>query len=117
MARKITKTIAVAFNNRSSKTVNNTRTDGDSVWLHDNLIIRRNTTTGEIWFTLAGWGTPTTKERINGIVPGVRVYTSKGTHYASGFEHRSDTIEISVNDWINATTGEVATQLPSTVEV
>jgi len=67
--RKITETIRRAWLNGESKTVNNTTTDGDSVWLHGNKIIEvrdRN----EVWATLAGWHTPTTKERLNGITGG-----------------------------------------------
>jgi len=67
--RKITKKIKQAWIDGKRKTVDNTTTDGDSVWLHGNKIIEvrdRN----EVWATLAGWNTPTTKERLNGITGG-----------------------------------------------
>ena len=44
-----------------------THTDGQTVWLHNNRIAWRNTE-GNICFTLAGWPTTTTRERINGLL-------------------------------------------------
>ena len=64
--RKCTKQIAAAFNAGKPRTVGNTHTDGTNVWLHGNLIIKR-TPDGAILATLAGWNTPTTRERVNGI--------------------------------------------------
>jgi len=65
--KKITSQIAAAFHAGRSLSVGNTRTDGESVWLHGNKIIR-TTEDGSIEWTLAGWNTVTTRERINGIV-------------------------------------------------
>lgn len=66
--RKITKQIKNAFEARQSLAIGNTHTDGNNVWLHGNLIIKRegDKTLG----TLAGWPTPTTRERLNGITSG-----------------------------------------------
>ena len=61
--RKVTQQIQKAWNAGKSKTVGNTRTDGASVWLHGNKIIKRNLD-GRVWATLAGWPTPTTRERL-----------------------------------------------------
>ena len=44
-----------------------THTDGQTVWLHNNRIAWRNDQ-GDICFTLAGWATTTTRERINGLL-------------------------------------------------
>ena len=44
-----------------------THTDGQTVWLHNNRIAWRNDH-GDICFTLAGWATTTTRERINGLL-------------------------------------------------
>ena len=44
-----------------------THTDGQTVWLHNNRIAWRNDQ-GDICFTLAGWPTTTTRERINGLL-------------------------------------------------
>lgn len=64
--RNVTKQIAAAFRANKSKTVGNTRTDGNAVYLHGNKIIERRGT--EVWARLAGWNTPTTRERLNGIL-------------------------------------------------
>lgn len=65
--RKITKQIADAFYKQRRLAISNTRTDGQCVWLHGNKIIERQKD-GTIWFTLAGWNTVTTRERLNGIL-------------------------------------------------
>lgn len=64
--RKITKQIKEAFENKQSKTVGNTSTNGQAVYLHGNKIIERRGK--HIFATLAGWNTPTTRERLNGIL-------------------------------------------------
>lgn len=64
--RKVTEQIKQAFERGESKKVGNTETDGTSVFLHGNEIIRRDVS-GLIFATLAGWNTPTTRERVNGI--------------------------------------------------
>ena len=64
--RKITKQAVVAFLNDIKFSLGNTTCDGAGrMYLHGNLIAekRRNT----IRMTLAGWPTPTTRERLNGI--------------------------------------------------
>tara|TARA_B000000557_G_scaffold77247_1_gene61842 strand:- start:1166 stop:1447 length:282 start_codon:yes stop_codon:yes gene_type:complete len=64
--RKITKEIRDAFMSQQKKSIGNTFTDGQNVWLHGNKIVRRDDN-GKIFATLAGWNTPTTRERVNGI--------------------------------------------------
>jgi hypothetical protein len=64
--RKITERIKKAFEQGTSLKIGNTRTDGTSVWLHGNEIVRRDPS-GLVLATLAGWNTPTTRERVNGI--------------------------------------------------
>ena len=64
--RKITDTIVSAFMRGDSKTVGNTRTDGDTIYLHDNAIAWRDGR--DVVITLAGWGTVTTRERLNGLL-------------------------------------------------
>ncbi len=63
--RKITKEIAAAFASRRPRTVGNTSTDGTAVFLHGNRIVERRE--DGVWATLAGWNTPTTRERVNGV--------------------------------------------------
>ena len=64
--RKVTQRIKQAFNNGTSLKVGNTRTDGNVVWLHGNAIVKRDPD-GLVRWSLAGWNTPTTRERVNGI--------------------------------------------------
>src|SRR5210317_126082 len=64
--RKVTEQIKQAFERRESKKIGNTRTDGNTVWLHGNAIVKRDLD-GLVRWSLAGWNTPTTRERVNGI--------------------------------------------------
>ena len=64
--RKITAEIVDAFMRGDSIRIGNTRTDGDTIYLHDNAIAQRNGR--DVRITLAGWGTVTTRERLNGLL-------------------------------------------------
>tara|TARA_A200000159_G_C7292589_1_gene326387 strand:- start:595 stop:903 length:309 start_codon:yes stop_codon:yes gene_type:complete len=64
--RKVTQRIKQAFEQGKSLKVDNTRTDGQTVWLHGNAIVKRDPD-GLVRWSLAGWNTPTTRERVNGI--------------------------------------------------
>ena len=77
--RKITRRIKEAFHNQESLTIDNTTTNGKAVWLFGNKIIERRE--DGLYATLAGWDTPTTKERLNGILDGVSVSTVRGDTY------------------------------------
>jgi len=61
--RKVTSQIRDAWLAGRSKTVGNTFTDGCSVFLHGNEIIRLRLD-GTVGARLAGWNTPTTRERL-----------------------------------------------------
>jgi hypothetical protein len=63
--RKTAQKIKEAFDAGRERTVRNTRTDGERVFLHGNQIIKR--VNGEVFFTLAGWNTVTTRSRIKEI--------------------------------------------------
>jgi len=65
--RQETDKIARAFFRRTAANAARTRTNGEIVWLHNNRIAWR-TLDGDIGFTLAGWPTVTTRERINGLL-------------------------------------------------
>jgi hypothetical protein len=65
--RKETHNIATAFSRGLSARGARTETDGTHVWLHGNLIAWRKPG-GTICFTLAGWPTVTTRERLNGLL-------------------------------------------------
>jgi hypothetical protein len=92
--RKITERIKKAFEQGQSLKVGNTETDGTSVWLFGNKIVRRDNT-GTVWATLAGWNTPTTRERVNNIT-GLRIYQQN-------FDAKLDGELIDPDEWINAT--------------
>ena len=73
--RKVTENIVRAFLNRRERTISNSYTDGDTLYLHNNPIARH--TPRGIEVKTAGWNTVTTKERLNGI-PGCFVYSHEG---------------------------------------
>lgn len=64
--RKITSEIVNAFMRGDSKTMGNSSTDGDTLWLHNNAIAWRDGR--NIVLTMAGWGSVTTRERLNGLL-------------------------------------------------
>ena len=64
--RRVTKEIKEAFEQGKAKKVGKTETDGQTVWLHGNAIVKRDPD-GLVRWSLAGWNTPTTRERVNGI--------------------------------------------------
>ena len=68
--RKETRNIAKAFLNHEKATAARTMTDGESVFLHGNEIAFWNygDVKPALCFTLAGWPSVTTRERINGIL-------------------------------------------------
>lgn len=69
--KKITREIVAAFMNRECKRIGNSQTDGKALYLHENPIAVH--LSEGINITAAGWNTPTTWERLNGL-PGVKVY-------------------------------------------
>lgn len=83
--RKITIEAAAHFEAGMTYGKSNTtvKVEGDRVemFLHGNLIARREK--GTLQITMAGWETPTTRERLNGI-PGVYVNQHKGEQYLNG---------------------------------
>ena len=79
--RQITRKVCNAFQNRQSFKSGNSRTDGRSMWLHDNKIAEWRD--DGLWITNAGWNSNTTKERLNGLI-GVRIHQSNWTWYLNG---------------------------------
>jgi hypothetical protein len=80
--RKVTKEIKKAFLAGESKKVNETRTDGQSVYLHGHEIIKRDSS-GLLLFNLCGYGTAVTRERIKHICD-VDVYQKDHEQYYNG---------------------------------
>ena len=81
MVRKISELACKAFYNRENFKLSNTRVDVlDGVvklklWGNTIAKIEDNV----VWFTLSGWNTPTTKDRLRAI--GVKIYQSAGGLY------------------------------------
>lgn len=68
--RKITEQICTAFLSGRSRHVANSATDGRTLLLHGNRIAwkgEHNGTDG-VFITCAGWASPATRERINGVL-------------------------------------------------
>lgn len=80
MSRKITDLTAAAFAAARPMRSRNTAVALENgfavVRLHGNAIAARNLETGETRFTLAGWNTPTTRERLHaaGVSVGQRAF-------------------------------------------
>lgn len=79
--RKVTRTVIAAFLAGKSKSVANTSTDGQSLFLHGNCIAYKKGLA--LVVTTCGWNTNTTRERLNGL-PCVNVYTKKGELFLNG---------------------------------
>ena len=80
--RKVTSLIKSAFEAGMEKRVSNTEclalNDRLEIRLHNNLIIERDPA-GTRW-TMAGWATRTTADRLNGIL-NVGLYCKRGQYY------------------------------------
>ncbi len=101
--RKVTERIKKAFEQGKSLKIGSTRTNGTSVFLHGNEIIRRDVS-GLVFATLAGWNTPTTRERVNGI-------TGMGFHQV-GFVACIDGEPVCEDAWFVKTEKGDVTSLP-----
>lgn len=74
--RQITQKIVWAFERRQTLRIDNSRTDGQSLWLFGNKIAEWR---GDgLWITNAGWDSRTTYERLNGLT-GVHVRKQRGS--------------------------------------
>jgi hypothetical protein len=77
--RKIEEQIIKAWYWGENKTISNTKTDGASIFLHGNEIIRR--TENGVEFSFCGWSTVTTKSRINAVLS----WLNKGYVYQKNY--------------------------------
>jgi hypothetical protein len=83
--RKMTAKAIQAFNEGKNFKSGNTEVTNGCISLHKNEIARKDVITGEVSISNAGWFSPTTKERLNGI-PGVSIHQRKGIWYLNGKE-------------------------------
>ena len=81
--RKVTELTVKAFLNGEKKTVGNTVSTGTELILHGNVIARKDAINPDlIYISSAGWQTPTTKERLNGLLS----MLNEGYIYQKNFE-------------------------------
>lgn len=92
--KQVTRQIAEAFLSGKAKKINNTTTDGKSLFLFGNKIAEHRD--DGLYITNCGWFTKTTKERLNGI-DGVRINQSKNKWYLNGNEWDGDWIRVNEN--------------------
>ena len=104
--RKITREIVHAFEHGITTKIDNSRTDGRSMWLFENKIAEFRE--GVLWVTNAGWQSKTTKERLNGL-RGVRVHQSRKQWYLNGNAWNGEWVR--VDDFCGA-----VEQVPNEVE-
>lgn len=85
--RKVTKQVCQAFIDGKTKSVGNTYTDGKILRLFGNTIAEKDDN-GDIWVTMCGHPTTTTRERLNGICQLIAdsrpFYQHKHTQYFNG---------------------------------
>jgi len=90
--KKTTSKICDAFMQGKTLRVNNSYTDGSSLFLFDNKIAEQRE--DGLWITNAGWQSNTTKERLNGL-DGVSISQKKGVWYLNGNEWDGQWIRVS----------------------
>ena len=115
--RKISRLAALAFRGQKQFTMGNTSVrherhpDGhliSEMRLHGNLIAKRNWSVdglSAVHVTLAGWGTPTTRERVNGLLDmlGTRAGYYQQNH-CQMFTDSNGNREVDSSDWIKVET-------------
>lgn len=101
---QITEKICTAFEQRRTLKIDNSKTDGTSLWLFGNKIAEWRE--GEIWISNAGWQSKTTKERLNGLT-GVRIQQRAGSWYLNGNFWQGEWTSVNENNGIVATPQEV----------
>jgi hypothetical protein len=79
--RQITRDIVQAFESRNELRIDNSRTDGQSLWLFNNRIA--DWRADGLWITNSGWTSATTKERLNGL-RGVHIQQVRGNWFLNG---------------------------------
>jgi len=68
--RKVTESAVYSFQRKEKASCGNTMTDGCALFLHGNKIAWHGEYNGAagVFFSLACWGTPTTRDRLNGVL-------------------------------------------------
>lgn len=108
--RKVTETIASAFKLGRKRAIGNTSTDGVNMHLHGNLIARVDDK-GYLHLTLAGWHTPTTRERLNGIL---QIFGINGDFYQRNYQqYLSTNCPVSIDRHWESVLNDKHTHCPS----
>jgi hypothetical protein len=98
--RKESRVICEAFARGIPARAARTHTDGQHLFLHGNMIARRDDD-GNIWATMAGWGTVTTRDRLNTLC---RVMNLRAGFYQKDFGQYvslpEGDIPLDPSDWI-----------------
>lgn len=92
--RQITVKIVHAFQGRYELRIDNSRTDGTSLWLFGNKIAMWRE--DGLWISNGGWDSKTTKERLNGLL-GVYIKQKRGAWYLN--EREWDGRWVNVDAW------------------
>lgn len=103
MARIGSSRIARAFVNQTRAVCKNTYTDGEAVYLHGHKIVWRQD--GDIYFSLCGWPTKTTRDRINHVLAQVN----------APFRLCQDKHEAMIYNWSTQQLQEMSIRLPYAV--
>lgn len=108
MTRKCSAQMAKAFRNRTTAKTHNSFSDGNAVWLHGHRIIWREQD-GDICFSLCGWPSRTTIDRLNTVfkemdIP-ITIQIHKFTPYAYSWRLKerheiSSNLPYSVHDFM-----------------
>lgn len=79
--RAVTERVCKAWQQCKSKKVGNTSTDGFNIYLHGNCIVRMDMN-GSVYISDGGWQTPTTRERLNGVLRtmGIKAHVYQRDH-------------------------------------
>jgi hypothetical protein len=110
--RRITTDIIRAFRNRERKTIGNSYTDGNALYLFGNKIAEfRNQ---ELWISNAGWKSATTKERLNGL-SGVNIVQRRGEWYLNGLPWGGEWVQVNTfgHEWQAVETEQVEFDITS----
>ena len=90
--RKITEQVINAFENGRNCNEGNSSTHDGSLFLHGHEIAKRDDQ-GKLMITNAGWQTPTTKERLNGL-SGVSIHQKDYEWFLNGKAWNGDWITV-----------------------
>jgi len=100
--------VLTAFLSGRKKTVNNTRTDGKSIFLFGNEIIKKDEN-NDYWINDCGWSTTTTQERLNCFLNKVDIDAWVGRHQGTSYliisrsDDRSEDYKQEITEKINIT--------------